>query len=145
MDNHASLAAAAYDAAIYGWRFDLARYLVGAGLIAALVWLLGKTRWASRKIQRRSASWHDFRREFIASMRTVAVFTILSVPMIWGFRNGWLREYQGEVGPTGYLLYLAAIVIAHDAWFYWTHRAMHLPLLYRSFHRFHHLTITPTA
>lgn len=144
MNDPNSLSAIAYDAALYGFRFDLARYLLGAGLIAALLWLLRRTGWASRKIQRREASRADFRREFLASLRTVVVYTVLSVPMVWAIRNGYLPLHQGPVGALGFALYLAAILVAHDAWFYWSHRAMHTPLLYRTFHRFHHLTITPT-
>lgn len=144
MPHDPSLTAAAYDAAVYGFRFDLARYLVGAGLIAAIVAILRRTSWAGRKIQKRTATRTDLKRELIASLRTIVVYTVLSVPMVWAYRNGWLPEYHGSVGPLGFAAYLAAIVIAHDAWFYWSHRAMHTPLLYRRFHRFHHLTITPT-
>lgn len=144
MEHDPTWAGALHDAAVYGFRFDLARYLIGAGLIAALVALLRRTAWASRKIQKRNASRADLQRELIASLRTVVVYTVLSVPMVWAFRNGWLHMYQGPVSPLGFVLYLGAILVAHDAWFYWTHRAMHTPLLYRSFHRFHHLTITPS-
>jgi hypothetical protein len=36
------------------------------------------------------------------------------------------------------------MIVAHDTWFYWTHRAMHRPRLFRVFHRTHHLSRTPT-
>lgn len=130
---------------LHSFMFDMARYLIGAGLVAGAVWLLGRTSWAMRKIQRRKASRADFAREFGASVRTVLVFTVLAMPMVWAFQHGYLRTWSGTLTPLNYALYLAAMVLAHDTWFYWTHRAMHLPLLYRSFHRFHHLTITPTA
>lgn len=129
---------------VHSFMFDMSRYLIGAGMIAALVWLLGKTSWVSRKIQKRKATRADFVREFGAAIRTVIVYTVAAMPMVWAFKHGYLRSYQGELTTLSYLGYLAAIVLAHDAWFYWTHRAMHLPRLYRSFHRFHHLTITPT-
>jgi Delta7-sterol 5-desaturase len=125
--------------------FDFGRYLIAASLVASLVWLLRQTSWASRKIQKREATRADFIREFTASIRTVIVYVAVSIPVIWAFRNGWLERYEGTVGPLGFALYLGAILIAHDAWFYWAHRAMHTPLLYKRFHRFHHRTITPTA
>lgn len=125
--------------------FDFGRYLVAASLIAGLVWLLRQTRFAARKIQKREANRADFMREFTSSVRTVAVYTAISIPIVWAFRNGWLETYQGDVGPLGFALYLAAIIVAHDAYFYWAHRAMHTKLLYKHFHRFHHRTITPTA
>ena len=125
--------------------FDMARYLIAASLIAGVVWLLRRTGWASRKIQKREASRADFVREFLASVRTVVVFTVLAVPMVWAFNHGYLKSYQGAVTPLVFALYLAAMLLAHDTWFYWSHRTMHTKLLYRKFHRFHHQTITPTA
>jgi len=125
--------------------FDLARYLIAASLVAGLVWMLRRTSWASRKIQRREATRADFIREFASSIRTVMVYAAVSIPVIWAFRNGWLHSYRGEVGALGFIGYLAAVLVAHDAYFYWAHRAMHTRLLYKRFHRFHHRTVTPTA
>lgn len=139
------LLATARDVFVGSFLFDLARYLIAASLVAALVRALRQTSWASRKIQRREASRSDFIREVSASVRTVLVYTVFAVPMVWAFQNGYLREYQGAVTPPAFAGYLAAILVAHDTWFYWTHRAMHHPRLFKSFHRFHHQTITPTA
>lgn len=129
----------------HSFMFDMARYLVGAGIVAALVWLLSKTSWASRKIQKRTASRADLIREVSAAVRTVLVYTAAAMPMVWAFQHGYLQGYSGQLTVLSYLGYLAAILVAHDAWFYWTHRTMHHPRLYRAFHRFHHLTVTPTA
>ena len=145
MDQHTSLLQTAEDIFVGSLTFDLGRYLIAASLIAALVWVLRRTRWASRKIQQREATRADFMREFGASLRTVLVYTVLAVPMVWAFRNGYLREYAGAVTPLTYAGYLAAVLLAHDTWFYWTHRAMHHPRLFKAFHRFHHRTVTPTA
>jgi sterol desaturase/sphingolipid hydroxylase (fatty acid hydroxylase superfamily) len=44
--------------------------------------------------------------------------------------------------PASIVLYL----LAHDAWFYWTHRAMHhWPALFRAAHAVHHESRPPTA
>jgi lathosterol oxidase len=124
--------------------FDLARYVMGAGLIAGLVWLLRRTRFASRKIQKRDASHADIRREVMASVRTVLVYTLVSVLTLWAMRHGYLSGLDASFGVATDLAVLAALIIAHDAYFYWAHRAMHHPKLFKTFHRFHHKTITPT-
>ncbi len=144
VDQHTSLLQTAKDIFVGSLTFDLGRYLIAASLIAGLVWILRRTSWASRKIQKREATRADFLREFGASLRTVLVYTVLAVPMVWAFRNGYLPEYRGTVTPLTYAGYLAAILLAHDAWFYWTHRAMHHPRLFKTFHRLHHRTVTPT-
>lgn len=144
MNTATDLLSVARDEALDSFLFDLGRYLIAASLVAALVWMLRRTRWASRKIQKREASRADFAREFASSLRTVVVYTLVAIPVAWAFRSGYLHGYRGEVGPLGFAGYLAAILVAHDAYFYWAHRAMHTRLLYKRFHRFHHRTITPT-
>jgi sterol desaturase/sphingolipid hydroxylase (fatty acid hydroxylase superfamily) len=125
--------------------FDFGRYLIAAALVAGLVWVLRQTRFASRKIQKREATRADFLREFASSVRTVMVYVAVAIPVVWAFRNGYLGAHHGAVSPLGFAGYLLAIIVAHDTYFYWTHRAMHTRLLYKHFHRFHHRTITPTA
>lgn len=43
--------------------------------------------------------------------------------------------------PPSILLYL----FLHDTWFYWTHRWMHLPSLFKTVHAVHHASKPPTA
>lgn len=133
------------EAALRIFAFDFGRYLIAATLVSLLVWGLRRTRYASRKIQAREATRSDFQREFTASVRTVMVYVAVSVLIIWGFRNGYYRSFEGEVSLLTGLGYFMAILLAHDAYFYWSHRTMHHPKLFRRFHRFHHRTVTPTA
>ena len=125
--------------------FDFARYLIAASLVAAVVWGLRRTSWASRKIQQRESTLSDFRREFLASIRTVMVYVVASIGVLWAVRNGYIQRIDGSFGLWADLGMLAAILVAHDTYFYWAHRAMHHPRLFKSFHRFHHRTVTPTA
>lgn len=72
----------ARDIAVGSFTFDMARYLIAAALVAGLVWLLRRTRWASRKIQRREATRADLIREVLAAIRTVIVYTVMAVPVV---------------------------------------------------------------
>lgn len=144
MEQPSSLLAIAQERFLHIFMFDFGRYLIAASMIAALVWVLRRTSWASRKIQSREATRADFIREFGASIRTVLVYMTVTIPMVWGFQHGVFAPYQGTLTALSYGGYLAAILLAHDTWFYWTHRAMHHPRLFKSFHRFHHRTVTPT-
>ncbi len=130
--------------AVQMFEFDFGRYFIAAGLIAGIVWLLKMTPWRSRQIQKREATTADVRREFFASVRTVGVYVVVSVFVVWGIHHGIFHEFEGSFGIWADLGLLAAILLAHDAYFYWTHRAMHHPKLFKRFHRFHHKTITPT-
>lgn len=101
---------------------------------------------ADYKIQQREASPDDIRREIKSSLRTVLIFSVIYAGVYFGTRTGLFTIYLG-VAPLGwvYMLFsMAAIIIAHDAYFYWTHRLLHVPRFAR-FHRTHHQSTTPTA
>lgn len=90
----------------------------------------------------------QIRREIFWSLLSAAIYGIPAGIVAWGWQNhGWTRIYT-DIGtyplwylPVSILLYL----LAHDAWFYWTHRWMHEPRLFRIAHAVHHASRPPTA
>jgi len=132
------------------WSFtltmDVGRYVIaatGLALILKLFWNAGLGR---RKIQARSASRTDISREIRTSLRTAIIFSLNGVAIVFGAMHGVFTIYLDfATAGIGYLaISLAAIIVAHDAYFYWTHRLMHHPRLFRYFHRTHHRSVTPT-
>ena len=136
------------DAAIGTFQFylpyELGRYLIGASVMSAIVWLLLRTVWRTRRLQARTSSRADFNREFWSSIRSCIIYATVSVPVSWATHQGYLPYPGNSLGWATNLSLLALMIIAHDAYFYWTHRMMHHPLLFKRFHRFHHRSITPT-
>ncbi|WP_235335012.1 sterol desaturase family protein [Aphanizomenon flos-aquae] len=49
-------------------------------------------------------------------------------------------DYGWVYLPLSLFIYL----ILHDTYFYWTHRWLHIPSIYRRFHQVHHESINPT-
>jgi sterol desaturase/sphingolipid hydroxylase (fatty acid hydroxylase superfamily) len=125
---------------------ELGRYVVAAGLVSVLIGAFWRAGLKARKIQARTATSKDYCREVLASLRTVLIFTATGFSMYLAVWTGWLTIYHDfEIrGSVYFALSLAAMIIAHDAYFYWTHRAMHHPRLFRWFHRTHHKSHTPT-
>ena len=125
--------------------FDFSRYLMAASVTFAIVWLLRRTALRARKIQQREATAADMRREFAQSVQSVLVYVVGICFLLWGREVGLFYSVFGEGFGLGIdLLILAGIIVAHDAYFYWTHRMMHHPRLFKHFHRAHHRSITPT-
>jgi Delta7-sterol 5-desaturase len=125
---------------------DVGRYLIaacGMALILKLFWNVGLSR---RKIQARWASNADVRREILTSLRTGVIFSLNGAAIVYGVMSGIFTVYTDfDKAGVGYLAAsVIAIIVAHDAYFYWTHRLMHLPRLYPYFHRTHHRSVTPT-
>jgi lathosterol oxidase len=125
---------------------DVGRYVIaafGMALILKLFWNAGL---GLRKIQARTASLVDVKREILTSLRTGVLFSLTGVGIVLGAMHGVFTIYLDfETAGVGYLaISLMAIIVAHDAYFYWTHRLMHHPRLYPYFHRTHHRSVTPT-
>jgi len=101
---------------------------------------------AACKVQEREATAADISREIRSSIGTILIFSTIYAAVYFGARLHIFTIHVG-VAPLGwgYLAFsVAAMILAHDAYFYWTHRLLHLPP-FRRFHRTHHASITPTA
>lgn len=90
----------------------------------------------------------QIRREIGWSLLSAAIYGIPAGIVAWGWQaRGWTRLYTDIQAmplwylPVSVLLYL----LAHDTWFYWTHRWMHWPRLFRAAHAVHHASRPPTA
>jgi Delta7-sterol 5-desaturase len=129
------------------WAVDAGRYVLAAALTALglrLAWAGGLR---LRRIQDRAATGRDVRREVLASLRSATVFSLVGLAIDQAARHGWLTVYMdfGVAGPAYALATFALTLIAHDTYFYWTHRLMHLPAFFRRCHLLHHRSVTPTA
>ncbi|MFA6218635.1 MAG: sterol desaturase family protein [Erythrobacter sp.] len=90
----------------------------------------------------------QIRREIGWSLAAAAIYGLPAGVVAWGWQQrGWTRIYAGWSDYPLWWLPLAPLVylIAHDGWFYWTHRLMHRPRPFRIAHAVHHASRPPTA
>lgn len=87
-------------------------------------------------------------REIGWSLLSAVLYGIPAGIVAWGWQaRGWTKIYTDidRFGlwyvPVAIFLYL----FLHDTWFYWTHRWMHQPRLFRIAHAVHHASRPPTA
>ncbi len=90
----------------------------------------------------------QIRREIAWSLASAAIYGLPAGIVAWGWQtHGWTRiytrvsDYPLWVLPASLLAYL----LAHDTWFYWTHRWMHQPRPFKLAHAVHHASRPPTA
>ncbi|WP_295142409.1 sterol desaturase family protein [uncultured Reyranella sp.] len=128
------------------WAMDTGRYLVAATLMATILALFWRAGLARRKLQPRDPAQGQRRRELLASLRTAFIFSLLGAVVAVGDHQGWITIYKDfrQAGPLYLVLSLALLLVVHDTYFYWAHRAMHHRRLFALFHRTHHLSRTPT-
>ena len=125
---------------------DLLRYLIPASLAFVLLWGSLRHRLRRRKIQADFPQSSHLWREICFSLLTVLIFSLNGVLIVTSVENGH-SMYYGEIGQYGWLYWgfsLAAIIVLHDAYFYWTHRMMHHRWLFKFFHRLHHRSHNPS-
>jgi len=90
----------------------------------------------------------QIRQEIRWSLVSAAIYGAPAGIVAWGWQaHGWTRIYTD---PHAFPLWwmpvsLALYLVAHDSWFYWTHRAMHHPRIFRVVHAVHHASRPPTA
>ncbi|GJL92387.1 sterol desaturase family protein [Hyphococcus sp.] len=125
---------------------DLMRYLLGAGGVFLMVNVLFAGRLAGRKIREKSPNSQQMRREFLVSMRTTVIFSLSGVASVIAARAHFLDTYYvaNERGWAYFAFTVVALIVLHDTWFYWTHRLIHHPRLFRRFHRTHHKSHNPS-
>ncbi|NTZ43603.1 sterol desaturase family protein [Altererythrobacter sp. SALINAS58] len=90
----------------------------------------------------------QIRREIRWSLISAAIFGVPAGVIAWGWReHGWTLVYtEWNAWPLWYLpVSLFIFLFLHDTWFYWTHRWMHRPRIFRALHAVHHASRPPTA
>ncbi len=116
------------------------RYLAVSGFFAGITRLKHPQLYAGLEPQ--------IGREIAWSLASAAIYGIPAGLIAWGWRTqGWTLVYSDISAyplwwwPVSVLLSL----VLHDTWFYWTHRWMHRPKLFRIAHAVHHASRPPTA
>ncbi|MBL7797019.1 MAG: DUF2147 domain-containing protein [Saprospiraceae bacterium] len=125
---------------------DFLRYFITAASAYLIFWVIFKKRWRHRIIQQRQFRNGQLLCEFGYSMSTVAIFAGIGFGIVSLKRAGFTLIYNdfGDRGALWFLLSIVLMVLLHDAYFYWTHRLMHHPKIFRYVHLVHHQSINPS-
>lgn len=121
-----------------------ARYLVICG---GLYWVLYQLRRLRRfKIQPRDPAPGLIRHEVSWSVSNTVCTGLFLMLMYWAIREGHTRMYFDieEHGWPWFFLSILVGTLGFDTWFYWQHRALHTPWLFKHCHSVHHKIVNPT-
>lgn len=122
------------------------RYLIIAGIAYGVFYVWNKRGMLFRKIQQRFPEPADYWREIGYSALTSLIFGA----MAWLCLGTPLRQYTqfysdvSQHSITWLLLSIPLAILIHDTYFYWAHRLMHHPKLYRRTHLVHHISVNPS-
>jgi sterol desaturase/sphingolipid hydroxylase (fatty acid hydroxylase superfamily)/uncharacterized protein (DUF2147 family) len=125
---------------------DFLRYFIAAGAAYLIFWILFKRQWRHRIIQQKPLQAAMMWSEFRYSMSTVLIFAAIGVGILTAKNVGYTLIYDdfAEWGWVWYFVSVALMLLLHDAYFYWTHRLMHHPKVFRHVHLVHHRSTNPS-
>lgn len=122
------------------------RYYLLAGTAFIICYLLLRKRISKWKIQLRFPATKDYLREAAYSTLTICIFATVALICLSSPLKVYTLRYKeiGEYGLTWFILAFPVMFLVHDAYFYWMHRLMHHPKLFKSFHVVHHKSTNPS-
>jgi sterol desaturase/sphingolipid hydroxylase (fatty acid hydroxylase superfamily)/uncharacterized protein (DUF2147 family) len=125
---------------------DLSRYVIFAVGVWFVLWIVLARPLAARKIRPQRPGFRQLLVEFVISVRSIAIFSTVGLVMFALERLGYLPGPKVAIawGTAWSVASLILMIVAHDAYFYWTHRAIHDRRLFRLFHRRHHRSHNPS-
>jgi len=131
---------------VFMFSVNLTRYLVVAGILFLLYYVIFRQRWIFKKIQSKFPTRKDYLREIKFSLISMSIFVIVAWVMLRSSLSQFTLRYDSiETYGWGYwLLSIILMIFIHDTYFYWTHRAMHYPKIYRQIHAIHHKSRNPS-
>lgn len=117
------------------------------GLAYFLVWKMFARRLAHLRIQQRPrADRAQIRRELLNALPNALVGAVFSSIVIYLGQLGYTQIYTDFSAHSPWLSLggFVIVLLIDDTWFYWMHRLLHHPRIYRYIHREHHKSIDVT-
>lgn len=112
-----------------------------------IFWIIGRKYFKKIRIQETErANLHHFKHDLGFSAITFLIFAIMDVCFLYLESKGYTQIYL-NINEYGYLwlgLSFFIVLFIDDMFFYWSHRAMHLPRFYKFFHKVHHESTDPS-
>lgn len=124
----------------------LFRYFVAAGFFYYYYYVWKQEEFRSRRLSRRAPKKKQLKKEIIWSIKSSAIFAFFGAVLYWLWQNDLTAIYLELTDyPLWYLpVSLVLILLLHETYYYWVHRWMHSPKIFRKVHKVHHDSHTPT-
>jgi lathosterol oxidase len=122
------------------------RYFIVAGIPFSIFYKIFPKQFTLNKISEKIARNQDFYREMFYSVQSSMVFALVGFILV----ATPLREYTSiykdiNSYPIWWMpLSVFIALVIHDAYFYWMHRLLHHPSIYKYSHLVHHKSISPS-
>ncbi|GAB3703509.1 sterol desaturase family protein [Spirosoma flavus] len=120
------------------------RYVVFSLFFWWLFKVSRKDQFASRAVETRVRKPAQERQEIGWSVVTSLIFTVIASGVMVAYQSGYTKLYTdfGTYPLLWYPISIILVLLLHETYYYWLHRWMHRPGIYRLIHKTHHDSIT---
>ena len=131
---------------VHSFGNNFVRYLSFSIPIFLLFYVWKKRELLKYKIQQKFPGREQVIREFSYSFMSIAIFSAVAAIVFLLRKHGYTSIYThfSDHSVAYFIFSIAAFILIHDTYFYWTHRLMHWKKIYRYVHRVHHMSTDPT-
>jgi lathosterol oxidase len=136
----------AIQAFAYIFGMSILRYFLLAGIPFILFYSILHKKIYNYKIQPKHARKKDMLREIFYSSQTTIVFTLIAFGILYTPLKKYTLVYETITDYSYWWLgtCVVASLIVHDTYFYWMHRLLHHPKIYKLAHIVHHKSVNPS-
>lgn len=123
------------------------RYLIIASIAFIIWYVLLRRMMASKKIQEKYPRFKDYAREIGFSVTTIFIMSFIPATIFGSPELTKHTKYYTDISQYGVLYFILAfplMALMHDTYFYWMHRAMHHPAVFKAVHLIHHKSTNPS-
>jgi Delta7-sterol 5-desaturase len=106
-----------------------------------------RVQFANREVQTRPRKAGQSWREIGWSALTSLIFTGIGMGLLVAWQAGYTRVYTNwhAYSLWWYPVSIGLVLLLHETYYYWLHRWMHRPGVYRYVHKVHHDSLTTSA
>jgi Delta7-sterol 5-desaturase len=123
------------------------RYMILTTLAFIIFYILLRKTNAGKKIQLKYPKSGDYSREIFFSVLTIFIMAFTPAFILGNQSFAKHTQFYTEIKQYGWIWFTLAfpiMAIVHDTYFYWMHRLIHHPDLFRAVHLIHHKSINPS-
>lgn len=135
-----------FDFFVRSYQVIFVRYLIAASLFFLIFYVIFGKRWTYKKIQAKFPQNKDYIREVSYSAFTVVIFALFAVVIFRSPLTPYSQIYRdfSAMPIWYYVLCFPIMFILHDTYFYWMHRMLHHPKIFKYAHLVHHKSTNPS-
>lgn len=124
----------------------LVRYFSTAGLFYLYYYNTKNRKTSGEILSQRPVKKDQIRKEIYWSIISSAIFAVFGALVYWLWLNSLTAIYLDLLKYGFWYLPLSLIIVllVHETYYYWLHRAMHLHKFYKIVHKVHHQSLSTT-